>query len=413
MNSSENFYMKLFLTTILILNITSSYILAFSEDSVITARISVVGDLMCHTTQFNYARVEKDSFDFNPVFREVKKYLKQSDFVFGNLETVAAGKSKGYSGYPLFNCPDDYITALYNTGFNLLTTSNNHSLDQGEAGLLRTITVIKKNHLRYNGTFTSQRDRDSIRIINVKGIKIAFLAYTFGTNGIPVPQGKSYLINLIDFDLIKSDIEKAKELGAEVVLVHYHFGEEYKREPVAYQKEVVSKTIAFGADIIIGGHPHVLEPVEFFKIDSRDIDTGFVAYSMGNFVSNQRWRYSDAGTILNIEITKNLVNKTLHISSVSYIPTWVFKGTTNRGNEYVILPLLPNYRSSVDRYLTTSERASMLQAFDDTKEILRKYCNNISLYRSNLLITDVKARGMEESKLNLKYQMKQVSLSVK
>ena len=402
--------MKLFLTTILIFNIVSSYIFAFQEDSVVTAKISVVGDLMCHSTQFNYARVEKDSFDFNPVFREVKKYFKQSDFVFGNLETVTAGKSKGYSGYPLFNCPDEYITALYNAGFNFITTSNNHSLDQGKAGLLRTINVLKKNHLLYNGTFTSQRDRDSIRIINIKGIKIAFLAYTYGTNGIPVPDGKSYLINLIDFDLIKSDIEKAKGFGADVVLVHYHFGGEYKREPVTYQKEVVSKTIAFGADIIIGGHPHVLQPVQFFKTNNGDLDTGFVAYSMGNFISNQRWRYSDAGPILNIEITKNFIDNTVHISDVTYIPTWVFKGITNRGNEYVILPLLSDYVSTIDRYITASDQSCMLQALDDTNGILKRYCNNISLYKSNLLITDIKARGMEVSELNLLYGMKQVAL---
>ena len=190
--------MKLFFTLILFCSLAFSNSFGFLEkDSVATARISVVGDLMCHSVQFNYARVDKDSFDFNPVFREVKKYFKQSDFVFGNLETVTAGESKGYSGYPFFNCPDEYITALYNAGFNLITTSNNHSLDQGETGLLRTINVLKKNHLLYNGTFTSQRDRDSIRIINIKGIKIAFLAYSFGTNGIPVPEGKSYLINLL------------------------------------------------------------------------------------------------------------------------------------------------------------------------------------------------------------------------
>ncbi len=407
--------MKLFLTITFLCIFSYYYGFGFSaKDSIVTAKISVVGDLMCHSTQFNYARVNKDSFDFNPVFREVKKYFRQSDFVFGNLETVAAGESRGYSGYPFFNCPDEYITAIYNAGFNLITTSNNHSLDQGEAGLLRTINVIKKNHLLYNGTFTSKEDRDSIRIINIKGIKIAFLAYSYGTNGIPVPEGKSYLINLIDFDLIKSDIKNAKKFGANVVLVHYHFGEEYKREPVAYQKEVVSKTISFGADIIIGGHPHVLEPVLFFKTNNTWLDSGFVAYSMGNFISNQRWRYSDAGTILNIEITRNLKNKAIHISNVSYIPTWVFRGTTNRGNEYVILPLLQNCRSTIDRYLTAFDRINMLQAFDDTNEILIKYSANINLYHGNpFIITGIKPRGLEVLKLNKLCDMKEVTYPVR
>ena len=403
--------MKLLFTITLLCSLAYSYSFGFSgKDSAVTAKISVVGDLMCHSVQYDYARIKKDTFDFNPVYREVRNYFRQSDFVFGNLETVTAGESKGYSGYPFFNCPDEYITALYNAGFNLITTSNNHSLDQGEAGLLRTINVLKKNHLLYNGTFNSQRDRDSVRIINIKGIKIAFLAYTYGTNGIPVPEGKSYLINLIDFDLIKSDIEKAKKIGAEVVIVHYHFGKEHKREPTAYQKEVVSKTISFGTDIIIGGHPHVLEPVQFFKTNNGDLDSGFVAYSMGNFISNQRWRYSDAGAILNIEITKNLRNKIIRISNVSYIPTWVFKGTTSRGNEYVVLPLLPGYKNTIDKFLTDSDRANMLQAFNDTKEILKKYSANINLYEGNpFIIAGIKPRGLEDFKLNKLYDMREVT----
>src|SRR4030067_744270 len=309
----DNFYLICFI--ILLFNSTNSE--PIKKDSTITIRISVVGDLMCHSPKYNYAHVEGDSFDFNPVYREVKKYFLQSDFVFGNLETVTAGASKGYSGYPFFNTPDEYITALYNAGFHLLTTSNNHSLDRGEAGVLRTIEQIKKNGLLYNGTFTSKEDRDLIRVVDIKGIKISFLAYTFGTNGIPVPKGKSYLINLIDFDLIKSDIEKARKLGAEIVLVHYHFGDEYKREPSSFQKEVVLKTIFYGADIIIGGHPHVLQPTQFYKSKEGRLDTGFVAYSLGNFISNQRDRYKDAGVIMNIEITKNLNSTAIYISDVS------------------------------------------------------------------------------------------------
>ncbi|HVO74077.1 MAG TPA: CapA family protein, partial [Ignavibacteriaceae bacterium] len=292
-------------------------------DSLVTVTITVVGDIMCHSVQYNYARVEDDSFDFNPVYGEVKKYLANSDFLFGNFETVTAGKSKGYSGYPFFNAPDDFVAALKNTGFDLLTTSNNHALDQGEKGLLRTIEIIKKNGLKYNGTFISKEDRDSIRIFNIKGIKIAFLAYTYGTNGNPIPKGKSFLINLINPNLIENDIKAARAKGAEIVLVHYHFGEEYKREPSESQKEIVRKTIGFGADIIIGGHPHVLQPADFFKTSNAELDSGFVIYSMGNFISNQRWRYSDAGIILNIKLTKNLRKDSVYISQINYIPTWV------------------------------------------------------------------------------------------
>src|SRR5690606_38044174 len=143
-----------------------------TPDSIVTITIAAAGDLMCHSVQYQYAMVNPDSFDFNPVYREVKDYLSQPDFTFGNLETVMAGKSKGYSGYPFFNTPDDFIPALKNAGFDLLTTSNNHSLDQGEFGLRRTLEVLNKYNINYNGTFVSKEDRDSLRIFNIKGIKI-------------------------------------------------------------------------------------------------------------------------------------------------------------------------------------------------------------------------------------------------
>jgi len=375
--------------SVVILLFCANYLCGFAageNDSVITVTVSVVGDLMCHSPQFDYAMVDNDSFDFSPVYREVKKYFRESDFVFGNLETVTAGKHKKYSGYPFFNSPDEYITALDRAGFYLLTTSNNHSLDKGEEGVLRTINQIKERGIIYNGTFISEGDRDSVRIIDIKGIKIAFLAYTYGTNGNPVPKGKSYLINLIDFDLIESDIGKAKNSDADIVLVHYHFGDEYKREPTAYQEEVVQKTISSGADIIIGGHPHVLQPVRYFKTQNGNIDTGFVAYSLGNFISNQRWRYSDAGVILNIELTKNVNNNTARISDVSYIPTWVYKGETARGNEFVILPLLSGYESSTDIFPEDSDIEKMKQAFDDTNEIMRKYTDRINILKEKRII---------------------------
>lgn len=349
-----------------------------SIDSSVTISISVVGDLMCHSPQFQYAQVAKDSFDFSSVYRNVKKYLESSDFTFGNLETVTSGKSDGgYTGYPFFNTPSSYITALKNIGFDLLVTANNHSLDRKEKGIIKTIDEIDNRNLNYVGTYNSQRDRDSIRIFEIKGISIAFLAYSYGTNGNPIPNDKDYLINLIDYDLIEKDIKSAKQNGAELVLVHFHFGEEYKREPVQFQKDVVNKTIELGADIIIGGHPHVLQPVNFFKTNNATLDSGFVAYSMGNFFSNQQARYKDAGMILTIGITKDLMNNKIEIKEVNYLPTWVFKGNTSNGKEYVIIPDAIISDSTIT--LSKIESVKMDQAFDDTRFIINKYTKNYRL----------------------------------
>ncbi|MCU0406146.1 MAG: CapA family protein [Ignavibacteriaceae bacterium] len=345
------------------------------QDSVLTATLCFTGDLMCHSTQFNYAKVDADSFDFTGVYREIQKYLSAADLTVGNLETVIAGKSKGYSGYPYFNAPDDFVYALKDAGFDLLVTANNHALDQGWEGVKRTIEVINEIKINHTGTFISQEDRDSIRIFDINSIKIAVLAYSENTNGLPIPKGKDFVINLIDEELIQRDIRIAREKGADIVLVHLHYGLEYNREPSDYQKEIVKKIASFGADIIIGGHPHVVQPVEFFKNNNSKIDSGFVAYSMGNFISNQRWRYSDAGLALNIQISKNILTDSIYISEVNYLPTWVFRGQTDFGREYVILPS-HNSDDSTYYYLTDHDKKLMKQAFNDTKEIIHKYSAN-------------------------------------
>jgi len=352
-------------------------------DSIVTAKLCFVGDLMCHSTQFNYARVEADSFDFTGVFREVKKYLSASDLTVGNLETVIAGEKTGYSGYPYFNAPDDFVYAIKNAGFDLLITANNHALDHGWKGVERTIEVINKNKIHRTGTFVSEEDRDSIRIFMINSIKIAILAYSEHTNGISIPNGKDFVINLIDEDRIRKDIAKARSKNVDVVLVHLHYGTEYSREPSDYQKEVVQNIIKAGADIIIGGHPHVIEPTEFFKTNHTKMDTGFVAYSMGNFISNQRWRYSDAGVILNIQVSKNIFTDSVFISDVNYLPTWVFKGQTKKGREYIILPSTIDVNDSSYSYLTDGDKNLMKEAFDDTREIITKYNSKVKLYKQD------------------------------
>ena len=346
------------------------------EDSVFTATLCFVGDLMCHSTQFNYAKVDADSFDFTGVFRVVKPYLSKADLTIGNLETVIAGEDKGYSGYPYFNAPDDFVYALKDAGFDLLITANNHALDQGWHGVKKTIEVINQNKIHRTGTFTSQEDQDSIRIFQINSIKVAILAYTENINGVSIPKGKDFIINLIDEEKIKKDITRVREKNIDVVLVHLHYGPEYNREPNEYQKEIVQKIIELGADIIIGGHPHVIEPFDFFKTNNTKLDSGFVAYSMGNFISNQRWRYSDAGVILTIQISKNQFADSIYISEVNYLPTWVFKGQTDQGREYVILPSHISEEDSNYNYLTINDWNLLKQSFGDTKEIIDKYSTN-------------------------------------
>lgn len=338
------------------------------EDSTSLLTISFVGDLMCHSPQMEFARVGKDSFDFKPAFREVKKYLSSSDITIGNLETTISGKVNGYSGYPLFNSPDAYLDALKDTGFDILLTSNNHSIDRGKKGIIRTIDKINELGISAIGTFKSQYDRDSVRVFEINGIRIAVLAYTYGLNGNFIAENEKYLVNVVDTNVIKLDISNARAKNAEVVLTYFHFGEEYQQKPNAYQKEIVKCAINAGADLIIGSHPHVIQPLEYFNSVNNRIGKGIIAYSLGNFFSNQRWRYSDTGPILKIELLKNITKNEISLLNVSVIPTWVFKGQVEGKDEFIILPADTTKSNFSDR-LSKADRSKLLQANDDTQKM--------------------------------------------
>jgi poly-gamma-glutamate capsule biosynthesis protein CapA/YwtB (metallophosphatase superfamily) len=351
-------------------------------DSLRTVTISFVGDLMCHGPQMDFTHVNKDSFDFKPVFREVKKILSNSDLAIGNLETTIAGKENRYTGYPLFNSPDEYLDAVRDAGFDILFTSNNHSFDRGKKGVLRTLDKIQKFGMKSVGTNRSSEERDSIRIYEINGIKFSVLAYTYGLNGNYIPKDEKYLVNIIDTNFVKQDIINARTKGVEVILIYFHFGEEYQRKPNTYQKKIVESAINNGADIIIGSHPHVIQPIEYFHSTKNKVGDGIVAYSLGNFISNQRWRYSDCGVILNISISKNFKNDKFFLSNVSALPTWVLKCKTENKNEYIIIPSDSSTTSSVNHFISKSDREKMNQSFNDSKKMY-KAVENHSEYNLN------------------------------
>ena len=173
-----------------------------------TFTMAVTGDIMCHNTQFADAKTA-NGYDFSYVFEDIKKYIQTADIAIGNLETTFTGSQAGYSGYPTFNTPEILASNLKDIGFDVLTTSNNHSLDKGYKGVESTIKYLDEADIAHTGTFTSEESQNTILYKSIKGVKIAFLSYTYGTNGIPVPSGKEYCINLIDKDLIKKHIELA------------------------------------------------------------------------------------------------------------------------------------------------------------------------------------------------------------
>ncbi|CBN58179.1 MULTISPECIES: CapA family protein [Kamptonema] len=327
------------------------------------AKLIAVGDIMMHKsqTQSGYDSQNK-TYKFDSFFTEVKKILLTGDWVIGNLETTLAGEDAGgYTGYPLFNAPSQLADAIKNAGFNILTTANNHSLDRGEKGVINTIKNVRDRELDSTGTAASAKEAEKILIVTKNNISMAILAYTYGTNGIPIPKGKNYLVSLIDEHKIVKDIAKARKQGADLVTISLHFGEEYQRQPNAQQKKLVDSLVKAGADIILGSHPHVVQPYKIFELPRKDgsIRKAVVIYSMGNFISGQIGNYKDLGVIFTVNIRKKFPEKTIEIGKVEAIPTWVHRYSQNGKLNYRVLPLEAVVNNKNDKLLAKTEYAAL------------------------------------------------------
>ncbi|MCA6363965.1 MAG: CapA family protein [Bacteroidetes bacterium] len=345
--------------------------LAAMPDSVVTFTINLTGDLMCHLPQTKNALRADGQYDFTGSFAEIQPALAAADFTIGNLETTTAGTRMPYAGYPAFNSPDAYISALKAAGFDFLVTANNHSMDTGENGLLRTIEQISKNGLGYTGTHTSAADRDSIRIAEIKGTRMAVLNYTYGTNGAYPSAAHKWMLNVEDSTLVKTDIARARKNGAELVLVFFHWGIENRGEPTAKQDSMFRYTAAAGADLIIGAHPHVVGPMQKFKTQNgATLDTGLVAWSLGNFISNQYWRYTDAGVILTLTLEKNFTTGKIALKSAEIVPTWVYRAYHPALKNHVIIPGLWCSRDSLPAWIDAESKRRLCEADADTRKMM-------------------------------------------
>ncbi len=330
-----------------------------------------VGDVMMHSPQLpgSYDQATK-LYNFNPYFTEVKPLFAEGDWVIANLETPVAGKKYGYTGYPSFNAPSELIEALQNAGFNLLTTANNHSLDKGEGGVLGTLETLKDYEIEHTGTAASQQEADQLLIAERNGIKMGLLAYTYGTNGIPIPTGKDYLVNRIDEQKIIADMKRLREAGADFVTVSLHFGNEYQTQPSEEQKHLARSLVAAGADIIAGSHPHVVQPYEVIETtdENGQARKALIIYSMGNFISNQRGDSKDYGVIYKVHIRKNMTDGSIELSEVESIPTWVHRYKPDNAFRYRILPLEQTVTAASDPMLTKTDFATLRKDY----EMLRK-----------------------------------------
>ena len=342
-----------------------------------TFTLAAIGDIMCHNSQFKDAyNSETSTYDFSYVFDNISTYTKTADLCIGNLETTFAGEEKGYSGYPQFNTPDNLAYELKGIGLDVLTTAGNHALDTGYTGLSRTIDVLNDADISHLGTYQSQEEQDKVLIKFVKGLKIAFVNYTYGTNGIPVPKDKTYCVNLIDKELISKQLDVAKSQDPDIIIACMHWGNEYQTKQNSTQMELADFLIQNGADIILGTHPHVLQPYEKRTVTLEDGSTrnGFVAYSLGNFISDQNAKYTRSSIILNLTITKH-VDGTVSVDNINPIPIYMYKDNSVKSQKMKLIDvnkIIYNYENYLDNTITEKLYNSMKTELYNINSILNK-----------------------------------------
>lgn len=301
-------------------------------------RLSVIGDIMCHNTQYMDAYDSSTkTYDFSYVFEDVQEATSDSDILMGNLETTFAGAEKGYSNYPHFNTPEQLAVDLKEMGIDILTTANNHCMDTGYDGVESTLSYLDEAGIEHTGTNRSIEEQNKVLIKEVNGIKLAFLSFTYGTNGIKIPSDKSYAVNLIDEEFILSQIELAQQENPDLIIASMHWGIEYQNTQNENQEKWADFLIENGVSIIFGSHPHVLQPMEYreVKLENGDVRKGFVIYSLGNFMSGQTQKNTQTSIILSLDINKKGNTSEIFVDDVSYVPIYTYKGNGNK--KYKIL----------------------------------------------------------------------------
>lgn len=318
-------------------------------------KMAVIGDIMCHNSQYKDAYDSKNNtYDFSYVFSDIKEYISSADIAIGNLETTFAGKERGYSNYPRFNTPEQLATNLKDFGIDVVSTANNHCMDTNYTGLVSTLKYLDEAGISHTGTNETEEQQNQILVKDVNGVKIAFLSFTYGTNGITIPVDKSFAVNLIDEDLILRQIKLAKEQNPDLICVSMHWGIEYQLKQNQEQEKLKDLLFNNGVDIILGSHPHVLQPMknETITLDDGSTKDCFVIYSLGNFMSGQTKENTRSSVILNIDITKSGETGKTKLNKVEYIPIYMYKSPTVRVHKYKILDIektLSNFESGIDK----------------------------------------------------------------
>ncbi len=340
--------------------------------------VAAVGDVLTHMPIVKSALDKQTGrYDFRPVFRPVAPYLQDADYAVANLETRLAGEERGYSGYPRFNSPAQLAFDLRWAGFDLVATANNHSLDMGYEGVVATLDNLERAGLTHVGTSRSLQEQQTPVVVDIEGIRVGFVNHTDSLNGLVPPADKPYAVNRLEFERVVQDAAMARLWGAEVVIALLHFGNEYEREPTEQDTELAEELLASGVDVIIGSHPHMVQPIDhLLEFSGWKATDKYVVYSVGNFVSTQRWRYSDSGLVAYVHMEKRGLRT--YVTGVSYLPVYVQRSTITGRVTYRVLPVLPGVDPDSDIPASSADQARMTQVWEELRPLLYRPNENIA-----------------------------------
>ena len=317
----------------------------------VSLSLIMVGDALIHESVYADAKDSNGNYDFKPMLEEIKPIVSEYDLAYYNQETILGGKEIGLSTYPQFNSPYEVGDAFVDAGFNLVSLANNHTLDRGEKAIINSCNYWKNKRAYVAGSYCSMDERNYIKVRERNYISYAMLSYTTVDNGLKRPNGKEYYLNLYDPEQVKKDVEQYRD-KVDVLMVAMHWGEEYTHRPVEEEREIANYLASLGVDIVIGSHPHVVQPIEY-------IDNTLVIYSLGNFISAQRGIEKLTGLMVSLNINKNLQTNKVTLSDIEAKLLYTYSDTKKgyRGN-FKVYPytklndsLLSNHEEYYNRYM--------------------------------------------------------------
>ena len=365
--------------------IYTSFFLAFSilsigQVSTVPAdkmSLLFIGDIMGHDVQiWSAENRETRTYSYDTVFSYVRPLISEAGIAIANFEVTLAGPP--YKGYPQFSSPAALAVACRNAGIDYLVTANNHAADRGKTGITGTINRLDSLGIPHTGTFLSQESKEALQPLMIRkdGLSLALLNYTYGTNGNAVPE--PVIVNILDKESVTRDIEKAKSLNPDMLILFLHWGTEYDTVQTPEQSELAAYFFSKGVDLIIGSHPHVLQKMIWYR-DGSAMNKA-VVYSLGNFISNQRKPKTDGGSMVKIDIEKT--GSSWKISNAGFFLIWVYTPIVKYRKQFYILPC-SEFEKRPEFFANPADFIQMKRFIDDSRALLYKQNINIGEYIYN------------------------------